>query len=115
MWTESIVSELRAMWSGGYSASIIGGKLGFSRNAILGKVHRLGLETRAGIEFRKERQATEKIRKLKAGPPAKKLDLRLPSSIPTRLRFVRPRSAQLTKSELRAMLTQAVKNTAALP
>lgn len=46
-WTEERVSELRRLWSAGLSASQIADRLGeVSRNAVIGKAHRLGLKGR---------------------------------------------------------------------
>lgn len=44
-WTDERISELRTLWSDGYSASEIARLLGadFTRNQVIGKVHRLGL------------------------------------------------------------------------
>lgn len=41
-WSEIRVERLTAMWGQGFSASQIGGDLGITRNAVLGKLHRLG-------------------------------------------------------------------------
>jgi GcrA cell cycle regulator len=47
-WTEERVSELKKLWAEGHSASQIAKKLGaVTRNAVIGKVHRLGLSGRA--------------------------------------------------------------------
>lgn len=47
-WTEDRVDTLKTLWSEGLSASQIAGKLGgVTRNAVIGKVHRLGLSGRA--------------------------------------------------------------------
>lgn len=47
-WTDERVEMLRQLWSEGHSASQIADKLGgVSRNAVIGKVHRLKLESRA--------------------------------------------------------------------
>lgn len=45
-WSESEIETLKSLWSNGLSARVIGKGLGRERNAILGKVHRLGLEGR---------------------------------------------------------------------
>lgn len=46
-WTEERVEMLRDLWSQGLSASQVAAKIGdISRNAIIGKVHRLGLQGR---------------------------------------------------------------------
>ena len=50
-WTDERVETLKAMWSEGKSASQIAKELGgVTRNAVIGKVHRLGLSNRSGPE-----------------------------------------------------------------
>jgi len=47
-WTDERVEMLKKLWSEGLSASQIAGRLGgVTRNAVIGKVHRLGLSGRA--------------------------------------------------------------------
>ena len=47
-WTEQKVEKLRALWTKGHTASEIAGILGeTTRNAVIGKAHRLNLEERA--------------------------------------------------------------------
>lgn len=47
-WTEDRVETLKKLWSDGLSASQIAKQLGgVTRNAVIGKVHRLGLSGRA--------------------------------------------------------------------
>lgn len=47
-WTDERVELLKKLWSEGLSASQIAGELGgITRNAVIGKVHRLGLSGRA--------------------------------------------------------------------
>ena len=46
-WTEERIERLKSMWAEGATASEIADKLGgVSRNAVIGKAHRLGLEAR---------------------------------------------------------------------
>lgn len=46
-WTDAAVALLKKLWADGdLSAALIAGRLGVSRNAVLGKVHRLGLSNR---------------------------------------------------------------------
>ena len=46
-WTEERVEMLKRLWQEGLSASQIAGELGgVTRNAVIGKVHRLGLSGR---------------------------------------------------------------------
>ncbi|MDE0969026.1 MAG: GcrA cell cycle regulator [Octadecabacter sp.] len=48
-WTDERVDVLKKMWGEGQSASQIAKELGgVTRNAVIGKVHRLGLSNRAG-------------------------------------------------------------------
>ncbi len=64
-WTDERIDRLRAMWAEGSTASQIAEDLGgVSRNAVIGKAHRLGLESRpspvrAGEE--KEKKAPAKV------------------------------------------------------
>ncbi len=47
-WNDERVEQLKKLWSEGLSASQIAGRLGgVTRNAVIGKVHRLGLSGRA--------------------------------------------------------------------
>ena len=47
-WTDDRVESLKKLWQEGLSASQIAGRLGgVTRNAVIGKVHRLGLSGRA--------------------------------------------------------------------
>jgi len=50
-WTDERVELLKKMWAEGSSASQIAKELGsVTRNAVIGKVHRLGLASRTGTE-----------------------------------------------------------------
>ncbi|EQB18219.1 hypothetical protein RLDS_02950 [Sphingobium lactosutens DS20] len=46
-WTDERIDQLKAMWERGLTASQIAEELGgVSRNAVIGKAHRLGLQSR---------------------------------------------------------------------
>ena len=46
-WTDERIEKLTKMWEGGATASQIADELGgVSRNAVIGKAHRLGLKAR---------------------------------------------------------------------
>ena len=61
-WTDERVEQLKKLWSEGLSASQIAAELGgVTRNAVIGKVHRLGLSGRA-----KARAAAPRQRKQRA-------------------------------------------------
>ena len=54
-WTDERVDTLKRMWADGSSASTIAKALGgVTRNAVIGKVHRLGLSNRAAAEAGRE-------------------------------------------------------------
>ncbi|MCW0196670.1 GcrA family cell cycle regulator [Sphingopyxis sp.] len=63
-WTDERIEHLRSMWEKGLTASQIADELGgVSRNAVIGKAHRLGLKSRPSPV-----KATEKV--VKAPKPA---------------------------------------------
>ena len=45
-WNESNVSRLKELWDQGLQTAQIGKLLGFTKNAVVGKAHRIGLERR---------------------------------------------------------------------
>ena len=60
-WTDERVETLKKMWSEGQSASQIAKELGgVTRNAVIGKVHRLGLSNRAGAAVGAAEKEAEK-------------------------------------------------------
>ena len=60
-WTESRTELLRKLWSGKLSASQIAAELGgITRNAVIGKAHRLNLSGRAKPPPQERRTAREK-------------------------------------------------------
>ena len=77
-WTEERIDRLKAMWSQGSTASMIAEELGgVSRNAVIGKAHRLGLDSRPSpvkpVEKTVKKPAAAKPAPAAAAPaPAKK-------------------------------------------
>lgn len=45
-WNESRIETLKSLWNEGLSTSEMGVRLGITKNAVVGKVHRLGLPKR---------------------------------------------------------------------
>jgi GcrA cell cycle regulator len=45
-WTNDVIGELRRLWSEGHSTAEIGRRLGVTKNAVVGKAHRLDLPAR---------------------------------------------------------------------
>jgi GcrA cell cycle regulator len=46
VWDDETIRQLRALWTEGHSTAEIGRRLGVSKNAIVGKAHRLELDAR---------------------------------------------------------------------
>ena len=45
-WTAETIDRLRAVWADGHSTAEIGRRMGVSKNAVVGKAHRLNLPAR---------------------------------------------------------------------
>ncbi|WP_108816253.1 GcrA family cell cycle regulator [Loktanella sp. Alg231-35] len=72
-WTDERVETLKKMWGEGQSASQIAKELGgVTRNAVIGKVHRLGLSNRAGSGGGSTAKAAPKEKPAAAAKPAAK-------------------------------------------
>ena len=75
-WTDERIATLKKMWEGGATASQIADELGgVSRNAVIGKAHRLGLDSRPspvkpGEEKEKPAAAAAATAAPKAAAPA---------------------------------------------
>ena len=69
-WTEDRVELLKKMWTEGQSASQIAKELGgVTRNAVIGKVHRLGLSNRTGGAGSAAAKAEPKAKAAPKAPP----------------------------------------------
>jgi GcrA cell cycle regulator len=72
-WTDERVETLKKMWGEGQSASQIAKELGgVTRNAVIGKVHRLGLSNRAGSGGGSTAKPAPKEKPAAAAKPAAK-------------------------------------------
>ncbi|HEY3696266.1 GcrA family cell cycle regulator, partial [Phenylobacterium sp.] len=74
-WSETRVTTLSQLWLDGLSASQIAKQLGgVTRNAVIGKVHRLGLSGRApaSAPSRAPRTATSRSKRPRRAPPLRK-------------------------------------------
>jgi GcrA cell cycle regulator len=45
-WTDEVIERLKAYWAEGHSTAEIGRRMGVSKNAVVGKAHRLALDAR---------------------------------------------------------------------
>ena len=69
-WTDERIERLKTMWTSGSTASQIAEDLGgVSRNAVIGKAHRLGLEARPSpVKSGEEKDKVKKVPAAKAAP-----------------------------------------------
>ncbi|MEL6609357.1 MAG: GcrA family cell cycle regulator [Pseudomonadota bacterium] len=102
-WTDERVEILKKMWGEGQSASVIAKELGgVTRNAVIGKVHRLGLSNRAGAtgtaKAAPKKEAAKPAAAAKAKPaaaatpptPEPKTESATPEARPANLRKIIP-------------------------
>ena len=77
-WTDERIATLKKMWEGGSTASQIADELGgVSRNAVIGKAHRLGLKARPSpVKAAEKKAVPPKKAKPAAKPVAKKPQVR---------------------------------------
>src|SRR5256714_15486004 len=72
-WSEDRVEQLKKLWEAGLSASQIAAELGnVTRNAVIGKVHRLGLSGRAkspSSAAPRQRKARPPQQMMRGSPP----------------------------------------------
>lgn len=68
VWTDEKIKNLKKLWLKGATTAEIAKKLGLSKNSVIGKVHRLNLETRPSPI--KKKVSVSPAKKLKQ--PAKK-------------------------------------------
>jgi len=75
-WTDERIGTLKKMWEGGSTASQIAEELGgVSRNAVIGKAHRLGLKSRPSpVKANEKKKAAKKAASKTASPSKKAAD-----------------------------------------
>ena len=73
-WTDERIATLKKMWEGGSTASQIADELGgVSRNAVIGKAHRLGLKSRPSpVKAAEKKKPAPKPKPATAKPAVKK-------------------------------------------
>jgi len=67
-WTEELIARLRALWDEGHSTAEIGRRLGVSKNAVVGKAHRLNLPARPSPIRRDANSEAPRTRRIARGP-----------------------------------------------
>ncbi|MGB3711058.1 MAG: GcrA family cell cycle regulator [Erythrobacter sp.] len=80
-WTDERIATLKKMWEGGATASQIADELGgVSRNAVIGKAHRLGLKSRPSPVKANEKKKAPKKAAAKPSPAKKSAPAPKPSA-----------------------------------
>ena len=99
-WTDERVELLKRLWSEGLSASQIAGRLGgVTRNAVIGKVHRLGLSGRATTSRIKSHRPRPRIANAAAAKRQARPNTRFPANgNPTIRALYTPESEPFTPS-----------------
>ena len=97
-WTDERIDQLKALWTKGVTASQIAEELGgVSRNAVIGKAHRLGLQARPSPvkanEPAPEPKAKAKPAPARSAAPVEKPAAARPASRPEPVRASPPASA----------------------
>ena len=87
-WTDERIAQLKAGWEGGMTASQIAEALGegVTRNAVIGKAHRLGLESRPSPVKNTDEVVKAPVAKLVAAAP--------PPAVPPPAVLARPAPAK---------------------
>jgi hypothetical protein len=71
MWTEEKIARFQELIALDYSAAQIGAELGFSKNSILGKAHRLGLKVNPNSpQSQRARLGLKAPKQIRARPPS---------------------------------------------
>ena len=91
-WTDERIATLKKMWEGGSTASQIAEELGgVSRNAVIGKAHRLGLKSRPSPV-----KAGEKKKKARAKKPVPKTAIKKTAAKPVAKPTEKPADKSVT-------------------
>jgi GcrA cell cycle regulator len=90
-WTDETIAKLRTLWAEGLSTAEIGRRLNISKNAVVGKAHRLNLPSRPSPIRRAEGDATPRpaAPKRAQGPTLPPLAASMGAPVPT-LRAIMP-------------------------
>jgi len=103
-WTEERIERLKKMWHDGATASQIADELGgVSRNAVIGKAHRLGLEQRPSpVKPGEEKEAKKPAAATAAASPksSPKAEAPAATAAPAETGTQAPARRQLTPQEL---------------
>ena len=90
-WNDAAISRLKALWAEGHSTAEIGRRMGISKNAVIGKSHRLDLAARPSPirpggqakERRQRRISCPSLAELQGRPP---VEAKPPITVPPPVR-----------------------------
>jgi GcrA cell cycle regulator len=109
-WTDERVETLKKMWAEGQSASQIAKELGgVTRNAVIGKVHRLGLSNRVTGASKEDEEHDTPV-----AAPVVKVDAPAPRAPVEPVRAAEPRPIPVEKPPL-SVAAQVASNVTPLP
>ncbi|WP_376098339.1 GcrA family cell cycle regulator [Roseomonas sp. CCTCC AB2023176] len=78
-WTNEAIETLKALWAEGHSTAEIGRRMGISKNAVVGKAHRLHLAARPSPIQREDRPAPVVTAAPEAVAPAPRVERPAPA------------------------------------
>ena len=103
-WSEEIIAQLKDLWAEGLSTAEIGRRLSITKNAVVGKAHRLGLPPRPSPIRRngsKPKAAADKTEQptpsTPEAPPARATGVTAPSAPPTQPAAAAPTMAPVAE------------------
>ena len=105
-WTDERIAQLKAGWEGGMTASQIAEQLGegVTRNAVIGKAHRLGLESRPSpVKASEDAEAAPAAPVAAAAAPAP-APAAAPAPVPVAARPVAKKPARTGKAAKTSLL-----------
>lgn len=105
-WTDERIAQLKAGWEGGMTASQIAEQLGegVTRNAVIGKAHRLGLESRPSpVKASEDAEAAPAAPVAAAAAPAP-APAAAPAPVPAAARPVAKKPARTGKAAKTSLL-----------
>ena len=115
-WDSGMLKKLKALVGKGLSTSEMGKKLGMSKNAVVGKLNRLGWNAKAGdVSSKKDTKSKKESKETKAAvkKPAKSVVAK--KAVEKQAKAVSVKKAKETKSDKTATKQNAKVNTKAAP
>jgi len=105
-WTEEAIAKLSSAWAEGLSTAEIGRQMGISKNAVVGKAHRLELESRPSpIRRDGERTPRRRLPRRAVGPTLPVLSGSADARLPEVAEAAAPAEAERAPPMLRSVPT----------